>query len=60
MTRAALPQLPEITTKSDTRDILAHAAREAKGVLKDYFIVDVDAHVMERRSRTGPVARPAC
>ena len=47
MTRAALPQLPEITTKTDTREILAHAAREAKSDLKDYFIVDVDAHVTE-------------
>lgn len=47
MTRTRLPQLPEITTKTDTRDILAHAAREANGPLKDYFIVDVDAHVME-------------
>ncbi len=47
MPRAALPQLPEITTKTDTGDILAHAAREAKNALKDYFIVDVDAHITE-------------
>jgi len=38
-------ELPKITTHTDTRDILAHAAREAR--LDDYFIVDVDAHVTE-------------
>ena len=38
-------ELPKITTHTDTRDILAHAANEAR--LDDYFIVDVDAHVTE-------------
>ena len=41
-----LRDLPRITVKTDTRDILAHAAQDAKK-LKDYFIVDVDAHVTE-------------
>lgn len=41
-----LRELPEITPKSDTRDVLAHAAREAKG-LDEYFVVDIDAHVTE-------------
>lgn len=41
-------QLSEITVKSDTRDVLAHAAREAdqKG-FNDFLIVDIDAHVSE-------------
>ena len=38
-------ELPKITTKSDTRDVLAHVGRDPR--LKDYFIVDVDAHVTE-------------
>src|SRR5579863_10638384 len=38
-------ELPKITTQTDTRDILAHAAKEAR--LDDYFIVDIDAHVTE-------------
>ena len=38
-------ELPKINIQTDTRDILAHAAREAR--LDDYFIVDVDAHVTE-------------
>ena len=38
-------ELPKITVQTDTRDILAHAAKEAR--LDDYFIVDVDAHVTE-------------
>lgn len=43
---AALREMADITPKSDTRDILAHAARDARR-LKDTFIVDVDAHVTE-------------
>ena len=39
-------ELPKITTRSDTRDILARASRDARA-LEDYFIVDVDAHVTE-------------
>ena len=38
-------ELPKISTTTDTRDILAHAAKEAR--LDDYFIVNVDAHVTE-------------
>ena len=37
--------LPKITTSTDTRDVLAHAAQDAR--LNDYFVVDVDAHVTE-------------
>jgi predicted TIM-barrel fold metal-dependent hydrolase len=38
-------ELPKITTHSDTRDVLAHVGQDPR--LKDYFIVDVDAHVTE-------------
>jgi predicted TIM-barrel fold metal-dependent hydrolase len=38
-------ELPKINNTTDTRDILAHAAKEARR--SDYFIVDVDAHVTE-------------
>ena len=38
-------ELPKIGTTTDTREILAHAAKEARQ--DDYFIVDVDAHVTE-------------
>lgn len=37
-----IDELGKITTKSDTRDILAHAEG-----LEDYFVVDVDAHMSE-------------
>ena len=41
-------ELEQITVKSDTRDVLAHAARYAKRHdLDDVFIVDIDAHVTE-------------
>jgi predicted TIM-barrel fold metal-dependent hydrolase len=43
---AVVRELPRITTRSDTRDILAHAAKDAKKIA-DYFVVDVDAHVTE-------------
>ena len=41
-------ELEQITVKSDTRDVLAHAAKEVetKGFDK-FLIVDVDAHVTE-------------
>jgi predicted TIM-barrel fold metal-dependent hydrolase len=42
----AVRELAKITVKSDTRDVLAHAAKEARR-LADYFIVDIDAHVTE-------------
>src|ERR1700734_4569507 len=38
-------ELPKITVQTDTREILAHATKEARQ--EDYFIVDVDAHVTE-------------
>jgi uncharacterized protein len=38
-------ELPKINNLTDTRDILAHATKDAKQ--HDYFIVDVDAHVTE-------------
>jgi hypothetical protein len=41
-------KLPLITTKSDTRDILAHATKQAVD-LEDYFLVDIDAHVSENQ-----------
>ena len=39
-------ELQEITIKSDTRDILAHATQQAEAY-EDYFLVDIDAHVTE-------------
>lgn len=44
--KPAIRELAPITVKSDTRDILAHAAQDARK-MRDYFIVDVDAHVTE-------------
>jgi predicted TIM-barrel fold metal-dependent hydrolase len=43
--KRTVSELPKITVHSDTRDILAHAANDRE--TDDYFIVDVDAHVME-------------
>src|SRR5690242_9083170 len=43
---ATVRELPRITVHSDTRDILAHAAKDAKKIA-DYFVIDVDAHVTE-------------
>ena len=39
-------ELQEITMQTDTRDILAHATRQAES-MEDYFLVDIDAHVTE-------------
>jgi uncharacterized protein len=39
-------ELREHTIQSDTRDILAHATRQAES-FEDYFLVDMDAHVTE-------------
>ena len=39
-------ELAKINIGSDTRDALAHAAKDARK-LADYFIVDIDAHVTE-------------
>jgi uncharacterized protein len=38
--------LPEITPRSDTREVLAHATKEARA-LRNTFVVDLDAHVTE-------------
>src|SRR5262245_46052629 len=38
--------LPHINTSTDTRDILAHATKQAADY-EDYFLVDIDAHVTE-------------
>ena len=39
-------ELQEITMQTDTRDILAHATRQAESY-EDYYLVDIDAHVTE-------------
>src|SRR5215475_13835929 len=39
-------ELQEITMQTDTRDVLAHATRQAESH-EDYFLVDIDAHVTE-------------
>jgi predicted TIM-barrel fold metal-dependent hydrolase len=39
--------LGDITGASDTRDVLAHATRQAAAGHDDYFVVDIDAHVSE-------------
>ncbi|MBN8963892.1 MAG: amidohydrolase family protein [Rhizobiales bacterium] len=39
-------ELDEITMRTDTRDILAHATKQAESY-EDYFLVDIDAHVTE-------------
>ena len=39
-------ELEKITSRTDTRDVLAHASKSARK-LNDYFIVDIDAHVTE-------------
>ena len=39
-------ELEEITTKTDTRDILSHATKQSESY-EDYFLVDIDAHVTE-------------
>ena len=44
---APVRELAEITGVSDTRDVLAHATRQAAAGHDDYFIVDIDAHVSE-------------
>ncbi len=45
-TAGAVRELPEITIKTDTRDVLSHATLQAEA-LEDYFLVDIDAHVSE-------------
>jgi predicted TIM-barrel fold metal-dependent hydrolase len=51
-------KIEEIGIYSDTRDILAHARREAESAgIDDWFIVDVDAHHMESISWAEIVQR---
>lgn len=40
-------ELAEISGTSDTRDVLAHATKQAQAAYDDYFVVDIDAHVSE-------------
>lgn len=40
-------ELAEIGNRSDTRDVLSHATKQAAREYDDYFIVDIDAHVSE-------------
>jgi predicted TIM-barrel fold metal-dependent hydrolase len=48
----------EITTKTDTREILANAQRDTRRYgLDDYFIVDVDSHHVELDSWPDIIAR---
>jgi hypothetical protein len=48
----------EITTKTDTREILANAQRDTQRYgLDDYFIVDVDSHHVELDSWPDIIAR---
>src|SRR5688572_4934087 len=42
-----LRELPEITAASDTRDYLAHAARQSREYDDYELLVDVDAHLQE-------------
>jgi uncharacterized protein len=44
--RIAVRELDKITIRTDTREVLAHAAKSAEK-LNDFFIVDIDAHVTE-------------
>lgn len=39
-------ELPQIDVMTDTRDVLAHAAKDARK-LHDYFVVDSDGHISE-------------
>ena len=43
---AGVYELPKVDNATDTRDLLAHAAKDAHA-LKDCFVVDVDAHLSE-------------
>lgn len=45
--RAQPRELAEIGPRSDTRDVLSHATRQAQQKYDDYFVVDIDAHVSE-------------
>jgi hypothetical protein len=61
MTASATPHAPqEITTSTDTREILANARRDTETYgLDDYFIVDVDSHHVELDSWPDIIERIA-
>jgi hypothetical protein len=42
-------ELAEITTRTDTRDYLAHATKQSRAYDDYEVIVDIDAHVSESR-----------
>ena len=60
-TTKTVRELEEITTKTDTRDILSHATIQAEG-MEDYFLVDIDAHVTETQfwSQMSHMIQPTC
>lgn len=47
MTDPEVRELAEFHSRSDTRDVLSHATKQAAAEYDDYFIVDIDAHVSE-------------
>jgi predicted TIM-barrel fold metal-dependent hydrolase len=49
-------ELDEITVKTDTRDILSHATKQAESY-EDHFLVDIDAHVTETQFWPEIIAR---
>jgi predicted TIM-barrel fold metal-dependent hydrolase len=49
-------ELDEITVKTDTRDILFHATKQAESY-EDHFLVDIDAHVTETQFWPEIIAR---
>jgi uncharacterized protein len=48
-TDARARELPEITSRTDTRDYLAHATKQARSYDDYEVIIDIDAHVQESR-----------
>ena len=52
----AFRELDEITSITDTRDILSHATKQSESY-EDYFLVDIDAHVTETQFWPEIIAR---
>lgn len=44
--QAGVFELPKVDNETDTRDLLRHAYKDSER-LKDYFVVDADAHIAE-------------
>lgn len=42
-----IKELAEISGRTDSRDVLSHATKQAQSAYDDYFVVDIDAHVSE-------------